>query len=88
VKNNACLEVTKYPSWGQYMHSIIIQAQANGVGWPIPLTYTNCANIGSGSLTGPWQQVSSRPVSASCPTLIKLGGNGAGSVSLTWWGNG
>ena len=70
------------------MHSIIIQAQANGVGWPIPLTYTNCANIGSGSLTGPWQQVSSRPVSASCPTLIKLGGNGAGSVSLTWWGNG
>jgi hypothetical protein len=89
VKNNACLEVTKYPNWGQYMHTIIIQPQADGVGWPISFTYANCtSNHGSGSLPGPWQQGSTSPVSAGCPTLVKLGGNGAGSISLRWWGNG
>ena len=89
VKNNACLEVTKYPAWGQYVHALIIQPQATGVGWPIPFTYTNCGtNSGSGSLPGPWQQGTTRPISASCPTFIKLGANGAGSVTLTWWGNG
>jgi len=89
VKNNACLEVTKYPPWGEYMHTLIIQPQAGGVGWPIPFKWTNCGkSSGSGLLPGPWQQGSTNPVSASCPTFIKLGGSGAGSVSLTWWGNG
>ena len=89
VKNNACLEVTRYPAWGPYVHALIIQPQATGVGWPIPFTYTNCGtSSGSGSLPGPWQQGTTRPVSATCPTFIKLGANGAGSVTLTWWGNG
>ena len=89
VKNNACLQITKYPAWGQYLHSLVIQPQATGVGWPIPFTYTNCGtNNGSGSLPGPWQQGTTKPVSAACPTLIKLGASGAGSVTLTWWGNG
>jgi len=89
VSNNACLRVTQYPAWGVYTHSLVIQPQATGVGWPIPFTYANCSsNSGSGSLTGPWQQAVTKPVSASCPTVIKLGGNGAGSVALTWWGNG
>jgi hypothetical protein len=89
VKNNACLKVTKYPAWGAYVHALIIQPQATGVGWPIPFTYTNCGTTsGSGSLPGPWQQGTTKPVSALCPTFIKLGANGAGSVALTWWGNG
>jgi hypothetical protein len=88
VTNNACLRVTKYPSWGSYMHSLVIQPQATGVGFPIPFTYTNCGSNGSGSLPGPWLQGTTKPVSASCPTLIRLGGNGSGSVALTWWGNG
>jgi hypothetical protein len=89
VKNNACLKVTKYPNWGQYMHTLIVQPQAGGVGWPIPFTYSNCSsNRGSSTLPGPWLQGSTNPVSATCPTLIKLGGGGTGSISLTWWGNG
>ena len=89
VSNNACLRVTQYPAWGQYTHSLIIQPQGTGVGWPIPFTYTNCSsNRGSGVLTGPWLQGTTQPVSAKCPTFIKLGGSGAGSVALTWWGNG
>jgi hypothetical protein len=95
VVNNACLRVTQYPSsWGPYMHAIRIQAQAAGVGFPIPFTWTNSCpdlkidNAGSGSLPAPWQEGQSRPLDTRCPTLIKLDGNGAGSVDLTWWGNG
>ena len=95
VVNNACLRVTQYPSsWAPYMHAIRIQPQATGVGFPIPFTWTNICpglsidNAGSGSLPAPWQEGQARPLDTRCPTLIKLGGNGAGSVNLTWWGNG
>jgi hypothetical protein len=89
IKNNACVVVTKYPSWAPHLRTIIIQPQAAGVGWPLPFTYANCGtNYGSGTLPGPWLQDLASPVSTTCPTLIKFGGNGAGSVSLTWWGNG
>jgi large repetitive protein len=90
IRNNACLKVTRYPSWSPYMHAVVVQAQANGVGWPIPMTFTNgsCNNSGSGTLVAPWRDTSLRPINTSCPVLIKLRGNGAGPVSLTWWGNG
>jgi hypothetical protein len=90
VSNTACLKVTKYPSWSPYMHAVVVQAQANGVGWPIPMTYTNgsCNNSGNGTLLAPWRDTSLRPMNTSCPVFIKLRGNGAGPVSLTWWGNG
>jgi hypothetical protein len=81
--------VTRYPAdWAQYLHSIILQPQATGVGFPIPFTWKNCGATGSGSLPGPWQQGTVQPMSTTCQTLIKLGGNGAGNVSLAWWGNG
>jgi hypothetical protein len=81
--------VTRYPAdWAQYLHSIILQPQAAGVGFPIPFTWKNCGATGSGSLPGPWQQGTVQPMSTTCQTLIKLGGNGAGNVSLAWWGNG
>jgi hypothetical protein len=88
VQNNACLQVTLYPSWGQNLNTIILQPQATGTGFPIPFTSTSCKGNGSGSLPAPWQQGTVTPVNGTCKTLIKLGGNGAGPVSLTWWGNG
>jgi hypothetical protein len=90
VKNNACLTVTKYPaSWSPYVHSLIVQPQATtGVGFPIRFTWKNCSTTGNGSLPGPWLQGTVSSVVNSCETLIKLGSNGSGNVSLTWWGNG
>jgi len=89
VANNACLQVSKYPrSWNPYMHTVIIQLQSGGTGWPVSFGYANCSRVGSGNLGQPWQQAVLQPVSASCPTLVKLKGNGSANVSLTWWGNG
>lgn len=89
VANNACLKVTQYPSsWAPYVHSLIIQPQATGTGWPIPFNWRNCNSSGASSMPAPWQQSTVGPMNTTCPTMIKLGGNGAGSVSLTWWANG
>jgi len=88
VRNDSCLTVTKYPNWAPWINSIRIQPQAQGVGWPIPFTWKNCNTSGAGSLPAPWQEGVAAPIKATCPTNIKLGGNGTGSVSLTWWANG
>jgi hypothetical protein len=89
VNNDACLAVTKYPdSWSPYVHSLIVQPQETGVGFPIPFTWKNCSTTGNGTLPGPWLQGTVSSVVSACKTLIKLGGNGSGNVALTWWGNG
>ena len=88
VKNNACLRVSQYPSWGAYMHSVILQPQGSGSVWPLSYTWTNCNSSGSGSLPGQWQQKTLKPVSNTCTTYVKLGGTGSGSLDVSWWGNG
>jgi hypothetical protein len=87
VAGDGCLKITQYP--GSWVHSIILQAQANGSGYPIPLTWSNCSNNGSSnSITGDWTQSSLGPINNTCTTLIDLNGSSSARVTFTWWGNG
>jgi hypothetical protein len=86
ARGDSCLKVTQYP--GSWVRSVVLQAQGNGSGYPIPFTWTNCANGGDGSITGNWTQSTLNPVSNTCTTLIDLNGSSSASVSLTWWANG
>jgi hypothetical protein len=86
VRGDSCLKITQYP--GSWVGSVILQAQANGSGYPIPFTWTNCTNSGSGSLTSDWNQSTLRPVTNTCATVIDLNGSSSARVSVLWWGNG
>jgi len=72
---------------GLYMHTIIIQR--GGWCWVANLLHLcQCTSTTAAVHARSMEQGSTSPVSAGCPTLVKLGGNGAGSISLRWWGNG
>ena len=70
------------------MRTIILRAQGNGSGYPIPYTWINCSNIGNGSITGNWGQSNMSPVSNTCTTVIDLTGWNSAVATLTWWANG
>lgn len=86
VNGNACLKVTQYP--GSWVGAVVLQTQGNGSGYPIPFTWTNCSNAGTGSFTGNWSQSSLRPAKNTCTTVIELKGSSSASVQLKWWANG
>jgi hypothetical protein len=82
VQANACLKITKYPSWWTTQD---LTLQSGGVGsLPLSFTWQNCSGVGgSASFTGTWQNVALKSVSSSCPTLITL--KGTGSFEITWF---
>ena len=88
VPNNGCVRVRDgYPFW--WGSSRTMQLQTTNIGkYPIPFTWTNtCAGSGgSGQFTGNWQSQFQSPTNASCATLIDLTGDGAGDVSLWYFG--
>jgi hypothetical protein len=86
VSGNSCLKVTNYP--GSWVGAVVLQTQGNGSGYPVPLTWSNCSNNGSGTLAGDWSQGSLRPAKNTCTTLIELKGSSSTSLKLTWWANG
>jgi hypothetical protein len=86
ARGNSCLKITRYP--GSWVGSVIVQAQANGSGYPIPFTWTHCTDSGNGSITGDWTQYTLRPATSNCTTVIDLNGASSARVSLTWWANG
>jgi hypothetical protein len=61
-----------------------------GGSYPIPFTWSNACtqSSGSGVFTGPWQAKFLSKTSENCATLIDLGGNGAGTVTLRYWDGG
>lgn len=86
VPRNACLKVTQYP--GSWATTIQLQNGANNLTAPLPFSWSNCVGGGSGFFDQNWQERSLRPLSTSCPTLIRLEGSAAQNVALRWWGNG
>lgn len=88
VPTNACLRVRDgYPFWWGEQRMMLLQTQASGT-YPIPFTWRNdCAGTsGSGEFTGNWQSQTLGPTNSNCATLISLGGNGSGNVSLWYFG--
>jgi hypothetical protein len=53
--------------------------------YPLPFTWSNCGTNSSGAFTANYANVVLNPVSAQCPILVKLGGNGA-PINVQWWG--
>lgn len=88
VRNDGCVRVRdRYPSWWGSQRRMLLQTNGSGT-YPVPFTWTNtCAGgSGSGQFSSNWQKQFLAPTNAACATLIDLKGNGAGNVSLWYFG--
>lgn len=88
VTNNGCIMVRNaYPSWWG-SRNMQLQSLESGM-YPVPYTWTNTCGPGSGNgvFTGDWQSVTFGPTNSQCATLIDLGGNGSGTVTLRYYAN-
>jgi hypothetical protein len=60
----------------------------SGTHYPLTASWSSACSGGSGTFTfeGNWNDMLLSPTSDQCPTFIKLGGNGVGSVHLRYYG--
>jgi len=88
VPNNACLRVmSAYPSWWG-TRNMQLQTTTPGT-YPAPFAWQNpCAGgSGQGQFSADWQNQIVGPTNQGCPTLIKLNGDGSGTVTIRYYAN-
>lgn len=87
VDNDACLMVRDaYPFWWGTRTMRLLNS--SGSSYPVSLDWeNNCAgSSGSATFNGNWQMKSIGPTNDDCATFIKLNGDGAGTITFTYYG--
>jgi hypothetical protein len=82
VASNVCLKMT-LPADQTWIKKITLQPDSGM--YPMPFTWSNCGTNSSGAFTANYANAILNPVTAQCPILVKLGGNGA-AINVQWWG--
>lgn len=88
VASDACVRVRDQYPWWWNTKVMLFQNVGGTTGLPIPFEWVNTCSgsSGSGVFTHNWQDNYLNTTDSDCATLIKLNGNGNGTIRLRYWG--
>lgn len=87
ITNDACIKISQFPDWWNWgSQKTTLQAQW-GNGFPVSLNWedTCTGEKGSSSIAAAYQSAGVGQHTRVCPVVIKLGGDGSSTISVTWY---